>query len=238
MTDERDDAGIQQEPGRAAGGVLGGLVLVFSVWPWVLYLRSAWAGFDPHDEVTELQWVKLFLGIWIFMWLAGLAIVLLSIGERFLRSMLQLVGRSDRCHGGGVVHRLLRGPELAGAAFSCWWETCAGSGSVPRDSGVGLDGVQERSDCFDVLMTSFLEDGKGGLPGIAGVVEFIASPVCLAEGCETRGLTHPLAEAATVLHCAMEVLNRVLGVAREEMCDSEGVQRVTGREAVAAAGAE
>lgn len=60
-----------------------------------LYLRSAWAGFDPHEvgsEVTELQLVKFFLGIWIFMWLAGLAIVLLSIGERFLRSMLQLVG--------------------------------------------------------------------------------------------------------------------------------------------------
>ncbi|MBQ0925941.1 hypothetical protein [Saccharopolyspora endophytica] len=36
--------------------------------------------------------MKFFLGIWIFMWLAGLAIVLLSIGERFLRSMLQLVG--------------------------------------------------------------------------------------------------------------------------------------------------
>ena len=71
------------------------MVLVFSVWPWVLYLRSAWSGFDPHEvgyEVTEFQLVKLFLGIWIFMWLAGLAIVLLSIGERFLRSMLQLVG--------------------------------------------------------------------------------------------------------------------------------------------------
>lgn len=104
----------------------------------------------------------------------------------------------------------------------------------------GWDSMVSRSarTASPFLMTSFFEDGKGGLPGITGVVEFIASLVRLAEGRETRGLTHLQAEVVTVLHCALEVLNRVLGVAREEMCDSDGVQRVTGREAVAAAGAE
>lgn len=86
-------------------------MLVFSVWPWVLHLRSAWAGFDPHElesEVAEFQLVKHFLGIWIFRWLTGFVIVLLSPGDR-VSPLDVAVGRADRGHGG---RRLLRGSEV------------------------------------------------------------------------------------------------------------------------------
>ena len=93
MEEEREED--RSDPASAAGGVIGGLALVFSLWPWVLYLRSAWAGFDPNEvggEVTDYQLLKLFFGIWLSLWLVGLAIVLVSMGDRTNRSILQLAG--------------------------------------------------------------------------------------------------------------------------------------------------
>ncbi|GAB3692600.1 hypothetical protein [Saccharopolyspora tripterygii] len=93
MEEEREED--RSDPASATGGVIGGLALAFSLWPWVLYLRSAWAGFDPNEvgsEVTDYQLLKLFFGIWLSLWLAGLAIVLVSMGDRTNRSILQLAG--------------------------------------------------------------------------------------------------------------------------------------------------